>query len=91
MIEDYRIYLENLSFLSFSGWWKLQGGPMSLSKNCKVQHDNQVYTKERTIVAAIEKDKGAKISNIKRFHTARKKLDFSILPSFPCGAKKASG
>lgn len=66
MNEDYEIYLES------SGWWKLWGELLSLSRKPWRHYNDQVCVKEKTHGYGLEKTKGATVQI--RCHTTKEKL-----------------
>lgn len=86
MIEDYRIYLENLSFLPS---WKLRGEPMSPCKRPWYPARRSNLRPGKVYDRAIEKSKGNKDSNSKKMsYNKRETRCFPVLPPLFCRLKR---
>lgn len=101
IVEEYRIFLENLSFSSFS---KLMEAPRLTKESmhrtsrsssaARPIHQPTVRPapRKRSIVATIDRDKRSKTFNSKRSSfEKRKPKESPCLPPFPCSTKNDAG
>lgn len=99
MREEYNIFLENLSFTSFSKSLKQLATQINQCTGLQGQRCNQTQPhpmaqlapKKRPIVTPLKNDRGSKPSNTKRSTFEKKKpKEYLDLPPFPCDQKKAA-
>lgn len=98
MLEEYRVFLENLPFPSFSrlreSARRTNESVRRTSKSSSINRPNplaRLASRKRSIIATLEKGKEVRPLSSKRPSFNKKESwQHLVLPAFPCGTKKAT-